>query len=496
MEAETRRWSHTDRVVFGLLAACVVRLWLMVMPSSLWTDEMVTAFVINRPHDPSFAVAPQVTESLYYWLPKISSRLLGMSEITLRVPSVLAMIVALYFIGRLAERLIHPDGKWLAVALCLCLVEFDFFAIDARPYAMGIAIGAASLHFLVGWMDEGRWADALLFIGLAALLWRVHLFNWPFYLLYAGYAVARLASGAAKARIAQVLVAVISVSALLAPVVARALEISAGAQAHVFNGPPGPIEFLAVAEITQVVIVLVVALVVRLTCRWKRESPKAEGASAGLILGWWLICPVCLTAYSWITHNGVLIPRYVSLMIPGVALTAALVVTRLVPRRHWKRAAATAAFVALAALGQWWQFWPIHVDEQWREAAQFERQVASETTPVLSPSPFIEAQPPVWTPGYHLPGFLYSNLSYYPMRGQASVFPFSESRQGDTATVQLMRTRLIPARRFIIFGPIMGVDYLQRRLQLQPELIGWHSQAYRFGIVYVVVYSAGPIPVR
>ncbi len=43
-----------------LVALCVVRFWLMPLPSSFWVDESVTAYVVQNPHDPSFVIAPQV----------------------------------------------------------------------------------------------------------------------------------------------------------------------------------------------------------------------------------------------------------------------------------------------------------------------------------------------------------------------------------------------------------------------------------------------------
>jgi hypothetical protein len=42
-----------------LLAACIVRFWLMPLPTSFWVDEMVTAFVIHYgAGHPSLTVAP------------------------------------------------------------------------------------------------------------------------------------------------------------------------------------------------------------------------------------------------------------------------------------------------------------------------------------------------------------------------------------------------------------------------------------------------------
>src|ERR1700721_672769 len=165
-------------LVLGLLlAACITRLWLMPLSSSFWVDEMATVFVVQHgPNHPSFAVAPQVPDSIYYQLPRAAGSLFGFSEVSYRLPSVLLMGLALFLIGLLASRLICPGAAWFVVFVCLSMRGIDDQAADARPYALGTCIAAASLWFLIRWLDSAHWWDAALFIVSAALLWRVNLF--------------------------------------------------------------------------------------------------------------------------------------------------------------------------------------------------------------------------------------------------------------------------------------------------------------------------------
>src|SRR5208282_678109 len=96
----------------------------------------------------------------------------GRSEIAYRAPSILFMALALMFVGLLASRLIHPDAWWFAIFACFALKGINYEAANARPYAMGMCVAAAGLYFLVRWFDFGRVWDALLFVILAAMLWR------------------------------------------------------------------------------------------------------------------------------------------------------------------------------------------------------------------------------------------------------------------------------------------------------------------------------------
>ena len=176
-----------------LLVLCITRLWLMVLPSSFWIDEMATVFVVRKgASDPSLAIAPQVPSSIYYWLPSLADRLSGISEIAYRLPSVVALGIMLWLIARLATRLIHPAAGWFAVFACMAVRSLNYYAADARPYALGMCLGAAAFWFLVQWLDSARWYKGVLFAGCAALVWWVHLIYWPFYVGLAIYTLIRL----------------------------------------------------------------------------------------------------------------------------------------------------------------------------------------------------------------------------------------------------------------------------------------------------------------
>src|ERR1700722_10988543 len=84
-----------------ILSLCVVRLWLMPLPSSMWVDELGTLFVIHfGAAHPSLNAAPQVPQSLYYALPRFTETVFGTSETSYRLSSVLSW----------ASRLSHSRG--------------------------------------------------------------------------------------------------------------------------------------------------------------------------------------------------------------------------------------------------------------------------------------------------------------------------------------------------------------------------------------------------
>jgi hypothetical protein len=96
-------------------------------------------------------------------------------------------------------------------------------------------------------------------------------------------------------------------------------------------------------------------------------------------------------------------------------------------------------------------------------------------TPILTISPFIEAQAPIWTPDYHLPGFLYAPLFVYPVCGRIYPFPFSISPDAEQYSARLLRETLTKRRRFILFGSGMNAVRWAHWFSKRPELAGWAS---------------------
>ena len=271
----------------ALLAACILRFWIVPLPSSFWLDEMVTSFVIHYgPQDSSLAVAPQVTETIYYSIPEMAEKLFGFSEVTYRIPSLVLMGVALFFIARLAARLIHPRAAWFAVFACLSLKGFNYQAADARPYGLGTAVACAALWFEIRWLDRGRWIDGIAFAALAAVLWRVHLIYWPFYVIFAGYAIWRIAARETSVTLLEGIAMFALLGAALVPVAVRALAVARNAGAHVIVPPPTLRDLRSSYHFLLALLAGGGACAVGWFFQWPRRGLARPYSDAGVLLIW------------------------------------------------------------------------------------------------------------------------------------------------------------------------------------------------------------------
>lgn len=489
-----------------VLLLSIARLWIISLHLSFWVDEMVTVFVVHQgPDHPSLAIAPQVSKSVYYSVARAADSLFGVSEVGYRVPSILAMALMLLLITRLAARLIHPDAAWFAVFSCLALRAVNTEAADARPYALGMCVSAAALFFLVNWLDSNGWIPAAGFVVFGALLWRVHLLYWPIYLVFVFYAIVRRARGETKVSWLTMMLIFSSLAIALVPVAMESLPILREAHAHVIVSAPRWIQLIYALKLSLLLAAFAIAGILnRLLQRTSTggSSTRAtselstftsiSSSSVCLILAWWLIHPISLFVFSRLSGDSVFVPRYLSIALPGAAAAATLAAAMFIPPSgsapRWKSAALILGVGVLFTVGNWRHPWTPHAPSDWRNASRAVHALASADTPVICPSPFIEAKSPVWTPDYPLPGFLYSYLSVYPTGGRQVLFPFETSPEADVYARELSRDTLLHAGRFVIYGGLGPSGYWRDWFLKQPELTGWRATSLgSFGDVLAVV---------
>ena len=479
----------------ALLAACIVRLWAMPIASSFWVDEMATAFVVHHgAADPSLRVAPQVASSIYYVLPRAAERIFGFSEWSYRLPSLLALGLSLWLVARIAARLLHSEGAWFAIFCCLAFRAFDDQAADARPYALGTCVVCASIWLLIRWLDTGRWRDAALFAVAAALVCQVHLVFWPMYLVFGPVVAIRLVRRDTPASRPQVLAVFAGVAAALVVVLGPALSLLREAGAHVVVGEPASAHLGGALRLGSVAAAGVASAVVARWRGWKVERPAT--ASLVVIAAWWIVDPLSLFAFSHLTGHSLFVPRYMSIALPGAALAIAGAVALFLPVERWRPISLALGAGVLIFMGSWTHTWPAHRNSNWRAAAKTLHEAPLPAAlPVLCPSPFIEARPPVWRPDYPIDSFLYSNLLVYPVPGKLYPFPYERSAEAERDAQQLWRDSLSSAPAFALFGIDRAVASWRDWFRARPETAGWRDRRLGgFGDVSVVVFESPTSP--
>lgn len=142
-------------------------------------DEAATADVATRSPAEIWAMIQNVDAVIgpYYVVMHFWTSVFGLSELSLRLPSVLAMAAAVGLTAELGRRLIDPAAGLMAGLLLCALPAVSRYAQEARPYALCCLFAALATLLLHRNLDPGRgvaaWAGyamAVVLIGLTHLV--------------------------------------------------------------------------------------------------------------------------------------------------------------------------------------------------------------------------------------------------------------------------------------------------------------------------------------
>jgi 4-amino-4-deoxy-L-arabinose transferase-like glycosyltransferase len=483
-----------ERSFYGfLIVLAVVRLWVLPIRSSFWKDEAGTYWIVK---DGLANVIPASFDwsqfPLYYvmaWLAHLAG---GRSEVILRLPSLLAMILAAGLLYKLAARLFDADTAPLAILVFACSEQVAFAAADARPYALGLCLLIASAWMLVCWLDSGRplyaagyWLLATFTIYTHALL-AIALAGHGIYALYRSRR-----EGAVRP--AALLATWIATGLLLLPVVPRLLESFRTRGSHAFAGAPNIGEFLASVAPP----VLTAPLGLSLLIGWLVPASRSfEGdrkrvvppENVFLTACWALLPPAACYVFSVFTRSNLFQTRYYVAAAPGLALLFGWWIRRVAALPARPIAAAVLVIGASLSYGGL-----LHGDEDWAGAmAKVRALTAGGDTPVLMAGGFLEATDPEALTAPRWKEVLFAPLALYPAGGKLIRLPFRLDEKSTPYLETIVAGDLQERTRFVLVCERGRDAYeLWLRGRLAPQGFRSASQG-NFGDVLVFLFSREP----
>jgi mannosyltransferase len=169
---------------------CAIMLTGVTVPS-YWRDEAATLAAVRRPFGDMVAMLGNVdaVHGAYYMLIWVIARLFGTGELALRLPSVIAMTVAAFFVAALGRRLVSPQAGLAAGLLFAVVPDISLYGQDARSYAMVTATATIASYLLVRALGAPHGRQRRWWAGYAISLAALGILNIFGLLLLAGHAV-------------------------------------------------------------------------------------------------------------------------------------------------------------------------------------------------------------------------------------------------------------------------------------------------------------------
>jgi len=308
-------------ILWVIVVIAVIRLWVMPLWNSFWLDETVTVWAIRDGFWKILQSVPSTPQSISFCvLEWLTSRLGGIHEATLRLPSLAAAIGTTFIYYRIGVEFLDRSAGLSLVALYVTLYQVTIEVPNARPYSIALLFESAALLCLLRWLREGRARDGILWMTCAVLAGHFHQFFFMVLPLEGGFVLWRLYRRS-FAKASQLAVCVLIGAAVLAPGVPQFLLLSR--QAGNLSWAPQPSFLDLFIAVTPIYILAALALFALLESadgrhpRWAAPRPIEAPALGALVL---LVPTTLAFVLSRLTQVHVFHARYLLPTVPGVVL--------------------------------------------------------------------------------------------------------------------------------------------------------------------------------
>ena len=332
--------------VCGVLLIVSISMWFAAIRAPLWLDETISVWQINKGFWNILSRQGGLSFPLYSYILWLSTKILGTGEIALRIPSILAMLGAVYLLYRTAREFFDRDVAIITAIIFSIHPLVIFLSIDVRPYAFAaLAINAALFTLARSRQNQSPWLAAIFGI-LAACIVYFH-FLYAVILPVLAVCFVLFNAGPGKKLIRQSAIALGAFTLAFLPVIPGILYMFRTSGTHVFDLRP-TIKDLGWTLAPDLLILSVVgALLVAAATRKFDIDTRIDGSTLLLCLSTGLVPLLILFVVSVNTPLHIFVQRYRLVAVPGIALAWGLLISRVNSR--WLRALFCLALVVPTA---------------------------------------------------------------------------------------------------------------------------------------------------
>ena len=381
------------RALYLLALAVAISTWFIAVRAPLRLDETGSYWQIYKGFSEILARQGSLSFPAYSYILWFSTKIIGTSEIALRLPSILAMMGAVYLLYLAAREIFERDIAFIA-AVIFCLDPIVIFAaIDVRPYAFGVlATNAAILELLRLRHSSSIWLAALFGLTAASIVWFHFLFGVILPALILCFIAFKFRDR--KTFWKQFSVAFAAFVLAFLPVIPGLMNMFRTGKTHVYEPAPGFSELLSTLESGWLFFFVCatgfVAFLIH-AARLQRDSfNRFEGWLFLLCASLGLLPILILYGVSAGTSLHVFTYYHRLVAIPGLTLCWAFVLSRFHSRSL--RLMFCLAFVAITAYLYFTSPFSRHHEESMKDAIEVaERNASVDGAPVLMCSGFVES---------------------------------------------------------------------------------------------------------
>lgn len=326
-----------SRVIQSLCAVALltaISLWFLAYRAPLWLDETVSYWEINGGFGQIWSrTISGLSFPAYLYVLWVTRAILGNSEAALRLPSVIAMLAAVYVLYRIAREF-FDGGTALLVCTLFCLQgDVAFAAIDARPYAFAVLATNLSIYALIRWVKEPTALHSILLGMSCAFILYFH-YLYSIILMAFGLWMVWVLRGQLWSRTRQLAPAAGTFFLLIAPVLPRLRYVLERRNTYGFADRPRLVEFLwQLVPVPAGAFLGIFGAFLLLALLARQLSVPDRGMSRNLVLALLLSLVTTGTLYlaSVATPMRVFVGRYLLVGVMGTVLVWGFLCSRIRP---------------------------------------------------------------------------------------------------------------------------------------------------------------------
>ena len=470
----------------ALCAASVVLYWLPRLNRGFWTDETGSFWAAHHGWAhlwPTFSVLP--TQSIFYAYVSALFASDGLyKEPLLRLPSLVGMSLAAWLLFKLTRDIVGREAAWAAVVPFACCGAIVETAVNARPYALGLAVVMASFYSLRTWTHTQTRRSFWAYCAFSA---SVAYFHYLFAMIFPVQALYLVAARSAGRRFAwkRALFAALLITAAAVPLAAPIMMLGRASTRWTTAATPGALEFL---ELYPLHACLTVALGLMLFFILHREwFPAFRGLpfdDAVLLASWMLFGPLSLFILARSASFAMFATRYVIYALPPAFILLAWCISQV---RNQRAVFALAAAIAVSAA----LYVPhMQTPPEWRTPIAEAQAAAGPSAPLLIRSGFVESAVLDWRSEPRPDTHLFAPLIAYPVRNEVIPVPFFVNDDAERYLEKQIESREYAAGRFGLLAET-GSDVL-RRLPRWFAARGYAASVRQSGGFEIVVFTRAP----
>jgi hypothetical protein len=372
--------TRVHYAVYGLALAVSISTWSVAIRAPLWLDETISLYLIK---DGFSGIARQLwpDSTAYSYLLLLWTKVMGTSEIMLRISSIIPMAGAVLLLYCSARKLFERDIALIA-AIFFCLDPIIVFAaIDVRPYAFAALATTASIFALVRLRDS---TSAWLAAGFGLLAASIVQFHLLLVVIVPALLICFLVlKTRQRLNFWRQLGAALAAFVLgLLPILHKFFIMYHTSGVHVFAAAPGLKQLGSILTIrgsAAILIIGVLAATVTEGFRWRSLEDRWTILLCSSLA---LVPTLTLFGLSRATSLHVFLPRYQVVAVPGIVLSWALFAS-LIDSRMLRLLCSVVVVAVMASLSFTAPASRRH-EQSWKAALAFvEKNASVDNAPVL-----------------------------------------------------------------------------------------------------------------